>query len=128
MPSLIMFWNDAKARRCMPSSASAAVVEIAQCWRNCWMRHSMSHPILVGRARSLSTSLRSLGWRPSVARYADHCLMVVTMEEVAPKTMVQMPEKLARYERRSTKVAGATWNTFVRPRISLSGQAFRRIL
>jgi hypothetical protein len=43
-----------------------------------------------------------------VAKEVDHCLMAVTMEEVAPKTMVQMLEKLARYERRSTKVAGAT--------------------
>ena len=38
MPSLIMFWNVAKARRCRPSSASVAVVEIAQCWRNSWIR------------------------------------------------------------------------------------------
>jgi hypothetical protein len=56
----------------------------------------------------LETSLRNLGWRPPVAKEVDHCLMAVTMEEVAPKTMVQMLEKLARYERRSTKVAGAT--------------------
>ena len=71
------------------------------------MQHSMSQPILVGRARSFSTSLRNVGWRPPLAKKVNHCLMAVTMEEVAPKTMVQMPEKLARYERRLTKVAGA---------------------
>ena len=64
---------------------------------------------LGGRARSFSTSLRNMGWRPPLAKKVNHCLMAVTMEEVAPKTMVQIPEKLVRYyERRSMKVARAT--------------------